>query len=116
MTVFSRTASQSVSSCSSTGVESSSGSVSFEEPAADDEEAAEVDAEPNAADVVGWTLEPSFSPFCKLNLRFFDGVSSVNTIAMTVLYCTWCTPAHVLSCVLKYVLTHVHAYIYRWTR
>lgn len=54
MTVFSRTASQSVSSCSSTGVESSSGSVSFEEPAAaDDEEAAEVDAEPNAADVVG---------------------------------------------------------------
>ena len=53
MTVFSRTASQSVSSCSSAGVESSSGSVSFEDPAADDEEAAEVDAEPNAADVVG---------------------------------------------------------------
>ena len=56
MTVFSRTASQSVSSCSSTGVESSSGSASFEEPAAaaaDDEEAAQVDAEPNAADVVG---------------------------------------------------------------
>lgn len=52
MTVFSRTASQSVSSCSSTGVESSSGSVSFEDPAADDEAAA-VDAEPNAADVVG---------------------------------------------------------------
>jgi len=46
-----------VSSCSSTGVESSSGSASFEEPAAaaaaDDEEAAQVDAEPNAADVVG---------------------------------------------------------------
>jgi len=114
VTVFSRTASQSVSSCSSTGVESSSGSVSFEEPAAaDDEEAAEVDAEPNAADVVGWTLEPSFSPFCKLNLRFFDGVSSVNTIAITVLYCTRCTPVYVLSCVLKYVLTHVHAHIYR---
>jgi len=57
VTVFSRTASQSVSSCSSTGVESSSGSVSFEEPAAADddvdEEAAPVDAEPNAADVVG---------------------------------------------------------------
>jgi len=54
VTVFSRTASQSVSSCSSTGVESSSGSVSFEEPAADDDdEATEVDAEPNAADVVG---------------------------------------------------------------
>jgi len=44
-----------VSSCSSTDVESSSGSVSFEDPAAadDDDEAAEVDAEPNAADVVG---------------------------------------------------------------
>ena len=42
-----------MSSCSSTDVESSSGSVSFEDPAAVDEEDAEVDAEPNAADVVG---------------------------------------------------------------
>ena len=42
-----------MSSCSSTGVESSSGSVSFEEQDAADEEAAEADAEPNPADVVG---------------------------------------------------------------
>lgn len=76
-----------MSSCSSTGVESSSASVSFEQPADDDgdddddDEDAEVDAEPNAADAVGGTFEPSLSSFCRLNLRFFDGVSSVKSTA-----------------------------------